>query len=219
MTSPNKLFSILSLFVLLSCGGSSDNPESTPTPPTPTVTAPVVVSTTPANNATDVAIGDVSIQITYDKDVRLDKSKTPIISGANLKGDASVNGKVLTVPVNCSDYETKVTLTIPEGGLIFNDAEQKPAVTVKFNDKTLVGAEAGAGRPERRFLRDGRGLPVLDPRDYRERASRPGGQPDLPRAQAGQDCRAVRGSPGQGRREGPGYRERRSPEGSTSPDP
>ena len=34
-----------------------------------------------------------------------------------------------------------VTLTIPEGGLIFNDAEQKPAVTVKFNSMTLDGAE------------------------------------------------------------------------------
>ena len=131
MTSPNKLFSILSLFVLLSCGGSSDNPESTPTPPTPTVTAPVVVSTTPANNATDVAIGDVSIQITYDKDVRLDKSKTPIISGANLKGDASVNGKVLTVPVNCSDYETKVTLTIPEG-MIYITGAKAAAYTLSF---------------------------------------------------------------------------------------
>jgi mannan endo-1,4-beta-mannosidase len=90
-----------------------------------------VVSTTPANNATDVAIGDVSIQITYDKDVRLDKSKTPIISGANLKGDASVNGKVLTVPVNCSDYETKVTLTIPEG-MIYITGAKAAAYTLSF---------------------------------------------------------------------------------------
>ena len=133
MTSPNKLFSILSLFVLLSCGGSSDNPESTPTPPTPTVTAPVVVSTTPANNATDVAVGNVSIQITYDKDVRLDKSKAPTIygAGANLKGDASVNGKVLTVPVNCSDYETNVTLTIPEG-MIYISGAKAAAYTLSF---------------------------------------------------------------------------------------
>ena len=39
-----------------------------------------------------------------------------------------------------------VTLTIPEGGLIFNNEAQKPAVTVKYNNNTLtlVGAEAGA---------------------------------------------------------------------------
>jgi hypothetical protein len=49
------------------CGSSGgDDPEPTPTP---TVTAPTVVSTTPANNATDIPTGVINVQVVYDKDI------------------------------------------------------------------------------------------------------------------------------------------------------
>ena len=63
-----------------------------------------------------------------------------------LDGEPNIEEPFKIKQANIAD--ATVTLTIPEGGLIFNDAEQKPAVTVKFNDKTLVGAEAGAAAVE-----------------------------------------------------------------------
>jgi len=106
---------LLTAFAFVACGG--DDPEPTPTPPTPTVTAPTVVSTTPANNATDIATGAISVQVVYDKDVRMssDASLQPKVSGATLSGSASVSGKTLSLSVNCPDYETKVTITLPKG--------------------------------------------------------------------------------------------------------
>ena len=107
---------LLASLTMISCGGSSDDPEPTPSP-TPTVTAPTVVSTTPADNDTDIATGSINVQITYDQEIRLDKSKSPSVSGGSavISGAASVNGKTITIPVSCSDYETKITLTIPAG--------------------------------------------------------------------------------------------------------
>ena len=101
---------------LTSCGGGSDEPEPTPTP-TPTVTAPTVSSTTPANNATDVNIGAVSVQVVYDKDVNMSSNASlqPTITGGTLSGSAAVSGKTLSFVINCPDYETKVTVTIPKG--------------------------------------------------------------------------------------------------------
>ena len=116
-----SIFSITAIMAMLiinvACGGGSDDPEPTPTPPTPTVTAPTVLSTTPANGATDIATGSISVQVSYDKDVNMsnDPSLKPVISGGTLSGSASVSGKNLSFTVNCSDYETKVTVKIPKG--------------------------------------------------------------------------------------------------------
>lgn len=116
-----NIFSITAIMAMLTinvaCGGGSDDPEPTPTPPTPTVTAPTVLSTTPANGATDIATGSISVQVSYDKDVNMsnDPSLKPVIAGGTLSGSASVSGKNLSFTVNCSDYETKVTVKIPKG--------------------------------------------------------------------------------------------------------
>ena len=60
-----NIFSITAIMAMLTinvaCGGGSDDPEPTPTPPTPTVTAPTVLSTTPANGATDIATCSISV--------------------------------------------------------------------------------------------------------------------------------------------------------------
>ena len=103
------------LSVVVACGGGSDDPEPTPTPPS--VTPPTVLSTTPANGATDIATGAVSIQVSYDKDINMsnDASLKPVISGGTLSGSASVSGKNLSFTVNCPDYETLVTVKIPRG--------------------------------------------------------------------------------------------------------
>lgn len=106
------------------CGSDGDDPE-------PAAKAPTVVSTSPGNNATDVSPGTIQVQITYDQTVSLDKSKSLTISGASVKGDASVVGKVVTIPVECSSYETKVTITLPEG-YVYVTGAKAAAYTFSF---------------------------------------------------------------------------------------
>lgn len=111
------LQTILAASVFAACGSSSDEPEPTPTPSTPTETAPIVSSTTPVNNATDIPTGTVNVQVVYDKDVLMssDANLKVKVTGGTLSGSGSVSGKTLSFSVNCPDYETKVTITIPKG--------------------------------------------------------------------------------------------------------
>ena len=109
--------------VLFSCGGDDDS--SAPVAP------PAVVSTTPANNATFVPVGTVNVQINYSKEVQVDKTKKPSVSGATIKGDATVNGRVVVIPVDCTEYETKVTVTLPEGFAYVTGAKSA-AYTLSF---------------------------------------------------------------------------------------
>lgn len=132
------LMMLLASITLFGCGGDDDPVTPTPTP-TPTVTAPTVVSTTPANNATDIATGNVSVTITYDKEVikSSDASLQPQVSGGTLSNAASVSGKDLTFTVNCPDYSTKVTITIPKG-LIGVTGALAEAFTLSFTTKAEV---------------------------------------------------------------------------------
>ena len=63
-----------------------------------------------------------------------------------LDGEPNIEEPFKIKQANIAD--ATVTLTIPEDGLIFNNAEQKPAVKVEFNSMTLAGAEAGAAAVE-----------------------------------------------------------------------
>ena len=129
---------LIASFALFSCGGEDDPATPTPTP-TPAVTAPTVVSTTPANNATDIAAGNVNVTITYDKVINIsaDASLQPKVVGGTLSKNASVSGKDLTFTVNCPDYSTKVTITIPKG-LIGVTGALAEAFTLSFTTKAQV---------------------------------------------------------------------------------
>ena len=109
---------LLSLLALTACGGNDDSEPDTQSTSTSTSTSkPVVVSTTPANGATDIAVGTVSVSVTYDKDINVatDASLQPVVVGATLMGKASGSGKVVSFNVNCTNYETRVSVTLPKG--------------------------------------------------------------------------------------------------------
>jgi len=123
---------LMASFVLIACGGGGDDSDPTPKPtPTPTTTAPTVVSSTPANNATNIAAGQVEVQITYDQNIIRASNITPTVTGGALSGTPSVNGKLLTMTLNCPDYDTKVTLTLPEG-YIYVTGAKAAAYTLTF---------------------------------------------------------------------------------------
>ena len=139
--------------MLLSCGGDGDDPVPAPSP---TANVPSVTTTTPANGQTDVPVGIVDISISYDTKVMKDNSKTITVSGGNakLKGTSSLadGNQTLNLAVECPDYETLVSVTIPEGH-VFNTAGKAAAYTLTFTTakapekpsanitKTLVNGE------------------------------------------------------------------------------
>lgn len=148
------IWMLLASLSIISCGGGSDS-EPVPTP-TPTVSAPTVVTTLPANDATDVSIGVVNVTVTYDKDIisSSDSNLQPTVTGGTLSGSASVSGKDLTFSVNCPDYETTVTITIPQGlvgvtgalaeeyVLRFTTAKKPETPTGNISSKPLTTNEA-----------------------------------------------------------------------------
>lgn len=115
----------------------------------PEVAAPTLVSTTPENNASSVRRGDITITVTYDKNVFFATSNTDqlqftggTITSANVIGSSNT----LTVNVNVPTRETQCTLTIPAGVVTGPNDMPAPAVTVQFStiglDEALVNASA-----------------------------------------------------------------------------
>lgn len=115
----------------------------------PEVAAPALVSTTPENNASRVRRGDITITVTYDKNVFFATSNTDqlqftggTITSANVIGSSNT----LTVNVNVPTRETQCTLTIPAGVVTGPNDMPAPAVTVQFStiglDEALVNASA-----------------------------------------------------------------------------
>lgn len=113
------------------------------------VAAPALVSTTPENNASRVRRGDITITVTYDKNVFFATSNTDqlqftggTITSANVIGSSNT----LTVNVNVPTRETQCTLTIPAGVVTGPNDMPAPAVTVQFStiglDEALVNASA-----------------------------------------------------------------------------
>ncbi|MBR0259154.1 MAG: cellulase family glycosylhydrolase [Prevotella sp.] len=138
-------------FSLLGCSSSDDSE------PAPAAKAPKVVSTSPSNNATDVPVGSVNVQITYDQEVTLDNSKKITVSGGSVTKDATANGKVVSLFVGCYDYETVVTINIPEGlvtasgakaeaySLSFTTEKQPEQIEDTFEPATTAVKKMGVG--------------------------------------------------------------------------
>ena len=138
-----KMLLLITVALLaLACGGNDDSADEPVV--TPTVTVPKVVSTTPADGATDVSTGIANVQVVYDKDVNKssDASLQPTVTGGTLSGTASVSGNTLSFAVSCPDYETKVTVTIPKG-LIGVTGALADAYTFSFT--TMKKPEAPTG--------------------------------------------------------------------------
>lgn len=139
-----KILNIKCIFVLaasLLWTACDDKVEHT----IPHVDAPVLVSTTPENNFSKVRPGDITISVTYDKNVFFASSSVDQLiftGGSLLSADVIGSSNTLTVNVNVPTRETACTLTIPEGVVTGPNDMPAPAVTVQFStvalDKNLV---------------------------------------------------------------------------------
>lgn len=127
-------FLLLSMaFVTVAC---DDDAEYTITE----VDAPVLVSTTPENGSTNVSSGDVTISITYDKNVFFASSYADqlIFTGGTVtSADVIGTSPTLTVNVNVPERGTQCTLTIPEGLVTGPNQMPAPEVSVTFTTTGL----------------------------------------------------------------------------------
>lgn len=125
-----KLKFLLSLVVavlfLSACSGDDANTDGG------TTSVPKVVSTTPANGATGIAVGIVNIAITYDGKVSLNNRENISISGGNITNCILSSGyTVLNITAECGTKGTMVVVTIPQG-VISNSAGSADAYTLSF---------------------------------------------------------------------------------------
>lgn len=113
----------------------------------PEVDAPVLVSTTPTAGASTVKRGDITIEVTYDKNVNFatkDINKIQFTGGTLISADVYGASKTLTIKVNVPLRETSCSLTIPEGVVTGPNKMPAPAVSLDFSTiavtKNLVAA-------------------------------------------------------------------------------
>ncbi len=107
------------------------------------VDAPVLVSTTPESGATNVASGDITISVTYDKNVFFASSYVDQLSftgGTIESADVIGTSATLTVNVNVPTRGTLCTLVIPEGVVTGPNSMPAPEVTLQFTTVDLDGA-------------------------------------------------------------------------------
>lgn len=128
MTLRNYLLLLLPM-ALLGCGGDDKKDDNNGGAPS---AAPVLVSSNPANGATEVPLATKQIVLTYDQPVR-------VSGGMELNGETisllkiTREGATVTVKDIALKRDQKYTLVIPEGCITSADGKQKaPEHTVSF---------------------------------------------------------------------------------------
>lgn len=103
------------------------------------VASPSWVSSTPSDGESQVKPGDVTVSITYDKNVFFaSKNKDQILvsgDGTVISADVIGSSKTLTVVVNCPSRGTTYTLSVPEE--LVTGPNQMPAPAVELSFSTL----------------------------------------------------------------------------------
>jgi len=125
------LAAVLAVGSLAACGDDDDEQGGEVILPTPKV-----VSTTPADGATGLNTGDISLTVSYDQAVTLVRSKIYLIkaTGATV-GTPTVSDKTLSLTVSCPTQATQVTVSLPEGLVTNAQGAAAPALQLSFTTK------------------------------------------------------------------------------------
>ena len=130
------LMMVATLFATLSCSTDVEH-EITQ------VASPVLVSSTPASDAAGVELGEITISLTYDKNVFFASQNKDLLSisndGSIVSADVIGSSPTLVVVANCPSRNTTYTLSIPEGLVTGPNAMPAPAVELSF---TTQGVDA-----------------------------------------------------------------------------
>lgn len=105
------------------------------------VDSPVFVSSSPENNAVGVKVGEVTINLTYDKNVFFASKNKDLLSisedGSIISADVIGSSSTLVVVVNCPSGNTTYKLSIPEGIVTGPNEMPAPAVELSFTTQGL----------------------------------------------------------------------------------
>lgn len=108
------------------------------------VASPVLVSSTPASEASGVELGEVTISLTYDKNVFFASKNKDLLSisndGSIVSADVIGSSPTLVVVANCPSRNTTYTLSIPEGLVTGPNEMPAPAVELSFTTKGIDAA-------------------------------------------------------------------------------
>lgn len=131
----HKIFLLLSVFVLLTAckDKTPSEPESNP---------PALVSSTPANNATDISAQDFTISLVFDVNVTCPKAgQSKITLNDATIGTITANLKNVTIAVSGLQKEKTYTLIVPEN-VILSPAKvgnKEIKITFTTEKKPIVG--------------------------------------------------------------------------------
>lgn len=105
------------------------------------VASPVLVSSTPVTGASGIQSGNVTINLTYDKNVFFASQNKDLLSisndGSIVSADVIGSSPTLVVVANCPSRNTTYTLSIPEGLVTGPNAMPAPAVELNFTTQGL----------------------------------------------------------------------------------
>lgn len=108
------------------------------------VASPVLVSSTPASEASGVEMGEVTISLTYDKNVFFASKNKDLLSisndGSIVSADVIGSSPTLVVVANCPSRNTTYTLSIPEGLVTGPNEMPAPAVELSFTTQGIDAA-------------------------------------------------------------------------------
>jgi mannan endo-1,4-beta-mannosidase len=106
------------------------------------IDAPVLVSSTPENGATDIDTGKITIVLTYDQNVTCPSSGHGLV----ILGDATIssisaNLKTVTIEASGLEQETSYELVIPADVVLGPTKVGAPAVSISFSTLTITPFE------------------------------------------------------------------------------
>lgn len=113
----------------------------------PSVDAPVLVATTPEDGAPKVKIGDITIEVSYDKDVFFateDLDKITFTGGQLISADVLGASNILTVKVNVPERDASCSLSIPAGVVTGPNQMPAPEVSLQFTTVAMDMAPVSA---------------------------------------------------------------------------
>lgn len=100
------------------------------------VASPVLISSTPVDGDSEINAGNVTISLTYDKNVFFASKNKDLLYISNdgniVSADVIGSSPTLTVVVNCPSNNTTYTLSVPEGVVIGPNKMPAPAVELSF---------------------------------------------------------------------------------------
>ena len=150
MNMKQVLLSLLFALLMLSCGGDEATSAQGVAPGggTPLAEAPKILSTSPANGADGLPIGDIDISLVFNQEVRPAASGVSLIqvTGGTAKSIKRASATTILVTVNCTQFDTTVSIAFAQGLVTGLSGRQSEAYTLTFT--TQKKPEIAPGIPE-----------------------------------------------------------------------